>query len=577
MARSFGDRLRRGLPGAVATACALLIAAAVVAPVSTAAQSAASGQVVFALPPLQTINWYLPLGPDAYDSEANGDASSMLYLPLVNLNAQFKIDYALSIAKSVTWNAAGTQYVVTLNPKWHWSNGNPVTADDVAFTWSLMKYACSAGVTAPWPYDGCGVGGIPTAVKSVKVEGFDKLVVTLNTKMNQLLFLDNGLAQLTPMPTQAWNKYPGNPAKELNYLTQNASNPSFFSVVDGPWTLASATQNVSWQFTPNRRFDGAKPTIGRFVLAYEASDQAEFDALRSGEVDVGYLPAGMQSSAHLLTSLNLIVPSYPFGINRVALNYRAPGGVGAIFESHAVREAMQLAVPQSEIIKYVYNGLATPGVSFVPEAPPTAFLSPGGKEPVYPFNPVEGKKLLEQSGWHEVGGVMTNAKGQKLQFTAEYPSGSQSVSDIAVLLQHEWQTEGIKVTLKPVPYPALLAQHRQPTTWQIQMEMEFIYGASYPNGAGQLLTGGGLNFYGYNDPKMDALVAETAVPKATVAQLYQALYTSQLYAAHELPTLYLPFPASLNVVSKRLTNVVDYGPHHEVLGLQPFSEWSLAK
>jgi hypothetical protein len=126
-----------------------------------------------------------------------------------------------------------------------------------------------------------------------------------------------------------------------------------------------------------------------------------------------------------------------------------------------------------------------------------------------------------------------------------------------------------------MPYRALLAQHRQPTTWQIQMEMEFIYGASYPNGEGQLITGGGLNFYGLNNPTVDSLVEASAAPRATVAQLYESLWRSQLYAAHTLPTLYLPMPASLDVIAKNLANVVEYGPGHEVLGLNPFSAWTL--
>lgn len=110
---------------------------------------AGKGTVVMALPPLIGINWYQPLRPVAYNSVYDAWAASLMYKGLLHIGTTGKIDLKRSVAQSVKWNKQGTVYTVTINPKWHWSNGSSVTAQDVQFTWDLIK--ASSAKNAPTP------------------------------------------------------------------------------------------------------------------------------------------------------------------------------------------------------------------------------------------------------------------------------------------------------------------------------------------------------------------------------------------------------------------------------------------
>jgi peptide/nickel transport system substrate-binding protein len=60
-----------------------------------------------------------------------------MYAPLVMVSGNDTIDWADSLASSVTANAAGSSYLVKLKP-WKWSDGKPITAQDVAFSANLI-------------------------------------------------------------------------------------------------------------------------------------------------------------------------------------------------------------------------------------------------------------------------------------------------------------------------------------------------------------------------------------------------------------------------------------------------------
>ena len=138
-----------------ATAVALLAASALgsVASAKSVRRAAPQygGTLVWALPEQADINWYLPLANSANDSLYNFQLLDQMYLPLVYVANDYHFDYANSIATKVVYNKEGTVYQVFMNPKWHWSDGTPVTSKDVLFTWQLIQATSNPKAAAPWP------------------------------------------------------------------------------------------------------------------------------------------------------------------------------------------------------------------------------------------------------------------------------------------------------------------------------------------------------------------------------------------------------------------------------------------
>ncbi len=539
---------------AFVSATALMVSAAVPSAGVAATSLPHGGTVVMALPTLTSINWYQPLRPVAYNSLYDAWASSMMYKGLYRVNSQGKIDYANSIASSITWNKNATVYTIKMNPKWHWSNGQPVTALDVKFEWNLLVAASSPNAPAPWPWVGAGPDSLVSLTKSVKTYGDYVVVVTLRQPVNQMWFLINSLGSLEPLPANSWNKYPTNVNQELAYLAQNGNNPSFFNVVDGAFKLSSVVANGSWTFVPNPRYDGHKALLSKFVLAYETSTTSETNDLKTGAVQIGYLPPNMYLSRQSFTLDNLVI-TYGQMIARGPLNYLNPQ-VGSILKQMPVREALQYGVDQETIIKALDYGNGTIGITDAPYTSP--FIDPAlKKSPPYSFNTNKGVQILEKAGWHKVNGVMTNRAGQQLKFTVQYPTGNPTTQAMAELLQQGWAKEGIVVSLEPTTFPTMLHYHQQPSKWQIQVGLG-LAGLGYPVGTGIYKTGGGGNFYGYSNPVMDRLIDRTVAPAANAKAAQAALSFYQVYVARQLPNLWMPAGAGLNEIE------------HNVLGYSQF-------
>ncbi len=149
------------------------------------------------------------------DSLYNAWVQNMMYKPLFSLNSNGSINYSRSIASAITPNAAGTQYTVTMNPKFQWSNGTPVTSADVLFTWHIIQGASAANAPAPWPYVGAGTGDIPTGVQSVVADGPHQFTITLKQPANQEWFIYNGLGDFIPLPKAAFDKYGTSTASDM--------------------------------------------------------------------------------------------------------------------------------------------------------------------------------------------------------------------------------------------------------------------------------------------------------------------------------------------------------------------------
>ena len=546
---------------------ALVGAACLIAPLAAACGSTTTTAKTTSLPttavvalPLQTSpDWFFPVLASSGYYDTNTQMYSLMYMPLVFFNNQDAVDYAQSLAEKIDTNSNGTVYTIHLNPKWKWSNGQPVTAQDVIFTWNIMKAASGNAANLPWQYGGAGAGGVPQDFKSVTALNSHTVQVTLTTPSNQTWFIHNGLGQLVVVPESVWNKYPNNMIQELTWIKSiaNAPNNKAYSVIDGPYAFKSFTANEQWAFVQNPKFDGHKGSIKKIVFQYETSAAAEFSALKSGTVQVGYLPAAMWASRKSLT-LDTFWPGYLWGFNMMRLdeNPTAQNGLGPSFAQAYVRQAMEMGINQQQIINGIYHGEGVIEDGPVPSQPHTVYYAPSLAKPPYPYNPTAGKKLLEAHGWKEVNGVMTK-NGVKFQFPLIYASGDQSITDTVQLIQQEWAKEGIKITLQSMPFSNLVAtDHGNPAHWDAA-----YWGAGwtyqpdfYPTGGELFKTGAAANAGGYSSSTMDKLIQKSYQP-GTVAQNMQALFQYEAFAVKDVPYLWFPWMATLNESASNLKGV----------------------
>jgi peptide/nickel transport system substrate-binding protein len=534
--------------------------------------------LTIALGAQSTLDWWPPIVPgnDCYTLTGGGVVGPDMYMPLLWINRHDGIDFARSIANRIQVSDNYTRFTVTLNPKWHWSNGQPVTAQDVVYDWTLIHAASMSN--SPLPYCYAGVGGVPQDWASVRATSPTTVVVQTRIPVNPVWFEHNGLGQLVPIPRQVWDRY-ANVDQELAWIKSIANDPQnpVYRVVDGPYRIAQAVTDQYWRFVANPRYDGTKPRIKTVLYDYETSDAAIFAQLKKGTVDIAAVPFSYYEPAQHLSGYRLIREDV-FAFDFIHLNFHADTpDVGPLFNHLYIRQALQLGIDQPAIIQSLYHGLATPTYGPVPYRPANIYYDAALKNP-YPYDPARGRALLEQHGWRMVNGVMTRGS-VRLVLPYIYPAASATLQHIAELLKQSWAQEGIQINLEPLGgtlYLDTIGVAANSDKWAIAGRGVWIYFPDYfPSGGALFTTNAGVNFGGYGSNRMNQLVAAT-YQGGTPAQIRQRLDAYQVYAAEQLPVLYVPTPGTLYAVRDDVTGfqsqynaIVGYTPDNRIAFTAP--------
>ena len=294
----------------IVAAFALLVAACSSSGTSSNAASSggtkvAGGTATWALQPSAVPNYIFPFDSSTYFSTVNEEEFQyLMYRPLYwfGNGASPTLNTSLSLADPPAYN--GKTVTITMKG-WKWSNGETVSAQDLLF-WIHMMQA-----VAPADWGDYVPGLIPSNISNVKAVNSTELTLTMDKAYNPTWFTYNELSQLTPMPL-AWDRTAAGPsncvavvsdcAKVYSYLDSQskalsswASSP-IWSVVDGPWKLASFNPDGNSAFVPNKAYSGpVKPTLAEFEEVPFTTESAEYNVLQAGaaggqKLDIGYLP-----------------------------------------------------------------------------------------------------------------------------------------------------------------------------------------------------------------------------------------------------------------------------------------------
>jgi peptide/nickel transport system substrate-binding protein len=260
-------RRRRVVLLAAGVAALALVAAGCSSNSSASGSTPVKGGVaVFAEPPDSPPNYIFPFMTAALSSNVNlFDFTYLMYRPLYwfGVGSQPVFNPSLSLASAPVFNGRN----VTISLKHYmWSNGTPVTAQDVMFWINMMK-----AVPSDW-FD-FTPGGFPANVSNIKVVSSTELTMTMDKAYSPTWFQYNELSQITPMPA-AWDRTASGPgncdttvgdcAAVYNYLAGQAKDLTTYAtspvwgIVDGPWKLSAFNADGHMTFVPNKSYSGPR-------------------------------------------------------------------------------------------------------------------------------------------------------------------------------------------------------------------------------------------------------------------------------------------------------------------------------
>ena len=432
---------------------------------STSGTPVSGGTASVALPAGVTYSWIFPFYAITNASVYNDEQFQFLmYRPLYmfggNSNTSVSVNYPLSPANPPVYSNGGKTVVVNMKG-WKWSDGETVDAQSLIFFLNMAKaektnwYAYSAGL-------------MPDNVVSYKATGPNQVTMQLNSAYSSIWYTYNQLAELNPMPL-AWDvtslgAKPGSGGCSTDtaadgwakckavytFLTAQSKIASTYatsplwSVVDGPWKLSSFSTAGQVTMAANKDFSGTpKPKLSAVKFVPFTSDTAEYTALKTGQVDVGYIPTQDLSqkptnsslpSTNPLGSSYYLEPFFDYGIQYAQPNFNNPQ-VGFLVRQLYIRQAMQYAEDQLGIDKVDLARVRRPDLRAGPDRavePVRAVDREGEQRPgPVPVQPVQGEGAADQP-WL-VGGRRRDAMPGPVQVRQGHHQGRAAQDDVRLL------------------------------------------------------------------------------------------------------------------------------------------------
>lgn len=429
------------------------------------------------------------------------------------------------LAEEATPSDDGRVWTVTLREGLTWHDGEPLTAEDVKFSFDYYEeFAGASGRYAHHVFD------VPPFESA---EVVDERTVRLNYEEPAPTFEILPGADLPIIPKHIW---------------ENVDEPSKASedlpVGSGPFEVVDIQSDQSYLLQANESYFKGRPTIDELELTIVKDPSAAFSALQTGEVDFVSRNVSPELVEQVSTNSE-VVEGTKFESVQMLFNARKPP-----LSDPQLRKAISLAVDSQALVDTVLLGEGRPGLdSFLhPDSP---WALPEGE---HEFDPARAREMLDEAGYSEGSdGVRQTPDGEPLEFSVLVSSFEpQSIRAVQLAAQ---QVSELGVTLAPETLdPATLRQRREAEEGQVpdydayisvleahaHVDPDSLYYFFHSPGEEK---GFGDQITGYGNPEFDELAEEAAVSE--ISDRRPLLHDMQRTLAEEVPAIVFYYPDGL--------------------------------
>ena len=536
------------------------------------------GTITVAEPPGATPTWIFPVTPSANNSVYTiSSFQDEMWRPLYwDVNGVAPTETrAMSLANAPVYSNGDKTITITLKSNYTWSDGQPLTSKDVLF-WIDEVRAAVKEDPANWAGYTPGVG-LPDQVVGASTPNATTLVLNLNSGVNPLWMTGDQLP-VQPMPSHAWAKASANGpildftkpvnakkiydflATESKSVSTYASNP-LWQIVNGPYKLTSFNSTTgAFTMMPNTSYGGPHSAKVPSLQAVPfTSDTAEFDAVKAGSVDIGYMPQTDVPQVSQVKAAGYNVFGYPdFGFSDVAYNFKdTTGDFNHIIAQLYIRQAIAHLQDEEGYLKAFFHGAGGLAYGPVPSIPLTPYTPANAVTNPYPFSVGAAVSLLKARGWKVVpGGTDTCARdgtaanacgvgipaGTKLAFNLIYSAEPTIIGEQVTDLASQARKAGFAITLKSDNFNHIIAVYNDSTSPNTINDWPMVdYGGetdgTYPTTFGVFNTTGTGNGGSYSDPQADKLINASVTSGSAGAVKNEASFLTA-----QQPSLFQPDP-----------------------------------
>lgn len=507
-------------------------------------QTAASGEKIVNIGVTDSLGSINPFVID--QTFINKYAVDLQFLPLVEFDENLNFEYIL--ADSIT-TEDNKNFVVHINDDATWSDGNPITAYDVEYSFLRLASPIVANATLVYNvFEGVGDDGFveegATGVSGVQVIDDKTIQFTTKEPMSMITFQSAYACYLHTMPKHVIEKF-----SEAELTTQDWFNHP--DVVSGPFMVTDYDTDHYISYVANKNYWKGAPKIDKLNIKIVDSSQV-YSGLQSGEIDVTHhtmtnIPQEDMESIEALDNVNVVYGS-PVTNQSVFIQTENIPDV-------RVRQALVYAIDRQKIVDELLKGHGEVVEGFLSSASPyyDDSITP------YGYDPEKAKELLAEAGWDG---------SQTLRFFVN--SGDGTFVNAAQVMVAQWAAVGIKVEVQTVDLATLMSMAGS-TDYDL-FAVQYTYPPIDPSVDIAWLLSGAESWTGYSDPSIDEALGKVGTTE-DIAGLKELYATIDKKVQEDVPMFSAYIISAQGAVSKRLTNV-----HANVYGFfNNIQEWDVVE
>lgn len=478
--------------------------------------------------------------------EINKYATSLMFLPLVELNS--KLEFEGEIADSVT-TEDNKNFIVHIDEKATWSDGEKITADDVVYT-ALRLTSPVIGNTSMMYYvfEGVGDDGFTEeGAESIDgIKAIDDATVQFTTKeeMSLSTFENSYARYLMTLPKHVIEQYSEEELKTAEWF----NHPD---VVSGPYMVTDFDVDHYISYQANENYWKGAPKIAKLNIKIVSGSQL-YAGLQSGEIDItqptmSVIPQEDYDSIEGLSNVN-VVYGEPVTNQSVFIQTKNVPDV-------RVRQAMLYAIDRKMVLEQLLKGKGEVVDGFLSSA------SPFYDDSIVPVEQdvEKAKELLAEAGWDG---------SQTLRFYVN--SGDSAFVNAANVFVAQWAAVGIKVEVQTVDFATLMSVAGTNDYDILAVQYTYAPVDPYPDVA--WLLGGEDSWTGYGDDSVNEALAKTQTT-SDINEIKGLYSVVDQKVQEEVPMFSAYIVSAQAAVNKRLVNATPsvYGFFNNV------EQWEITK
>jgi len=474
------------------------------------------------------------------------------------------------LAQGFEWNDDHRTLVVTLRPDIRFSDGRPLTADDVAFTFDWIHEPTTDARSAV-PLDFIERTDVidPHTVRFTLNRPHWKALEWIGRVpiLPHHVYGDPQADIPVRKPDQGLNDSPTghrNAAPDPRDSQPGRRDPDH-PIGTGPYVFDHWTVGQEIVLHRNDGYWGRKPDIARHVFRFIRNDLAAMQALQAHRIDV-MIPSPEQfaqastDSSFAAEHRAVAYPSCWAPYMFIVWNLRQP-----MFADRRVRLAMTYLVDRRTVVDRFMEGqgrvVTGPFCADGPQADPS--IRP------WPYDPARGAALLDETGWIDTDGDgIRDRDGRPLRFRYSYPAGYALYEQTAKLFKDAAARIGVDVVPDPYEWSVFFDRLRAGRFDAATMGWAGEYETDPYDKFHSTQIAGGNNFGAFSNPQVDTILEAARIAWDPTER--NALYHRLHRILHdEQPYTFLFTRPVFRFVDKRIRNVI---VHRR--GLNPL-EWTV--